>query len=150
MEFPASEGVAEVREPLPATEPAVERSIPGKRILVVEDEISLADMMCEALAAEGHHVDAAANGFTARKMLLSARYDLIISDIKMPNMGGRELYDAVFQMDPALARKIIFSTGDSVSAETHAFFQKVGNPYLTKPFNLNDLFRLIQRTLQSS
>jgi CheY-like chemotaxis protein len=53
-------------------------------------------------------------------------------------------------MDPALARRIIFSTGDSVSAETHAFFQKVGNPYLTKPFNLNDLFRLIQRTLQSS
>jgi two-component system NtrC family sensor kinase len=150
MEFPASEGVAEVREPLAAAETAVERSIPGKRILVVEDEISLADMMCEALAAEGHHVDAAANGFTAKEMLLSARYDLIISDIKMPNMGGRELYDAVFQMDPALARRIIFSTGDSVSAETHAFFQKVGNPYLTKPFNLNDLFRLIQRTLQSS
>ena len=150
MEFPASAAADEVHEPVLAAETSVERFAPGKRILVVEDEGSLSEMMCEALSAEGHHVDAASNGFTAREMLLSARYDLIISDIKMPNMGGRELYDAVLQMDPDLARKIIFSTGDSVSAETHAFFQKVGNPYLTKPFNLTDLFRLIHRTLQHS
>lgn len=150
LEFPASRAALEIHEPAHAPEPRAERPAAGKRILVVEDEGSLAEMMCEALSAEGHHVDAAANGVRAREMLREARYDLIISDIKMPSMGGRELYDTVLQMDPDLARRIIFSTGDSVSAETHAFFQKVGNPYLTKPFNLNDLFRLVHRTLQHS
>jgi len=140
--------VAEATEASPEIEPRAEPLLAGKRILVVEDENSLAEMMCEALSAEGHQVDAATNGARAREMLLDAQYDLIISDMKMPSMGGREFYDVVLQMNPDLARKIIFSTGDIVSPETSAFFQKVGNPFLTKPFNLNDLFRIVHRALQ--
>ncbi|MBI3450883.1 MAG: response regulator [Acidobacteria bacterium] len=149
IEIPAGAPVAEAQPPAHAE--AIEAGpIPSRRILVVEDELSLADMMCEALSAEGHHVESAADGNAAREMLSGARYDLIISDMKMPTMGGRELYDTVLEMDPDLARRIIFSTGDSVSAETQAFFQKIGNPYLTKPFNLSDLYRLVHKTLRGS
>jgi two-component system NtrC family sensor kinase len=122
----------------------------GKRILVVEDEASLSEMICEALSAEGHQVDRAGDGVTASKKVKEGSYDLIISDLKMPNMGGRELYDAVHRMDPDLARRIIFSTGDSVSADTQAFFRQIGNPYLTKPFNLRDLYNAVNTALRES
>jgi len=124
-----------------------ERNARPRRILVVEDEPTLSAMICEALLAEGHLVDAAADGVAAKRMLEAASYDLIISDLKMPNMGGRELYAAVHASDPDLARRIIFSTGDSVSEDTQAFFAETGNPHLTKPFNLVDLFKVIDSAL---
>ncbi|HZE88675.1 MAG TPA: ATP-binding protein, partial [Verrucomicrobiae bacterium] len=149
IEIPASGAAAETHPPV-VVDAIATAPMPSRRILVVEDELSLADMMCEALSAEGHHVEAAADGNAAREKLSASRYDLIISDMKMPTMGGRELYDTVLELDPELARRIIFSTGDSVSADTQAFFQKIGNPYLTKPFNLSDLYRLVHKTLRGS
>jgi len=119
----------------------------GRRILVVEDEASLSEMISEALAAEGYMVDRAADGLAAREMLGNGSYDLIISDLKMPRMGGRELYDAVHRMDPDLARRIIFSTGDGVSSDTQDFFSRTGNAFLTKPFNLRDLFSAVNSAL---
>jgi two-component system NtrC family sensor kinase len=151
VELPAS---AEVRES-PAARPeappvVVRRSAGGRRILVVDDEANLADMIREALEAEGHHVDAACDGRTAAGLLRESSYDLIISDLKMPNMGGRELYEEISRRDPSLARRIIFSTGDSVSPETQAFFREVGNLYLTKPFNLAELYRTVHRALDEA
>jgi len=150
VDLPAIAAVEEAAAAPEMADAVPQRPLPGKRILVVEDEGSLAEMMCEALSAEGHHVDSAADGDTAWRMIVNDRYDLIISDIKMPNMGGRELYDAVLRTDPELARHIIFSTGDSVSSDTQAFFERIGNPHLTKPFNLSDLYRVVQKTLQHS
>jgi signal transduction histidine kinase len=148
VEIPAIAGETAVSVPAESEAVAVEPpSARGRRILVVEDEGNLAEMLCEALSAKGHYVESASDGRTAKEMLLSGRFDLIISDLKMPNMGGRELYDAVFQMDPTLARRIIFSTGDTVSADTQAFFDQVGNPFLVKPFNLRDLYRIVNTAL---
>ena len=52
------------------------------------------------------------------------------------------------RMNPQLARKIIFSTGDSVSADTQAFFRRTGNPFLTKPFNLSELYSAVNSALR--
>jgi two-component system NtrC family sensor kinase len=121
---------------------------PTGRILIVEDEVNIVEMMREALTVAGHVVDAAQDGLTASSMLRSERYDLIITDLKMPNMSGRELYDVVRDINPSLARRIIFSTGDSVSADTQAFFKETGNPCLTKPFDLRDLYQLVNSALR--
>ncbi len=115
----------------------------GGRILVVEDEKPLADVMIEALQLQGHVIDAAGDGKTALSMIGSGDYDVIITDLKMPNMGGREFYAHVAKARPELARRIIFSTGDTANPETRAFFREVGNPCLRKPFNLADLLRLV-------
>jgi signal transduction histidine kinase len=143
--------VASVATDVPAADDAVAPigvlSAVGRRILVVEDEASLSEMISEALAAEGYMVDRAADGLAAREMLGNGSYDLIISDLKMPRMGGRELYDAVHRMDPDLARRIIFSTGDGVSSDTQDFFSRTGNAFLTKPFNLRDLFSAVNSAL---
>ncbi len=120
----------------------------GRRILVVEDEESLSQMICEALIADGHSVDRAADGLAAREMLGKGSYDLIISDLKMPNMDGRELYDAVSRTNPDLARRIVFSTGDTVSADTQDFFKRTGNPFISKPFSLSDLYAAVHSALR--
>ncbi len=122
----------------------------GKRILVVEDEGHLADVMVEALEAHGLVVETAGNGRAAKQRVSSRAYDLIISDLKMPQMNGREFYRYVAAAQPALARRIIFSTGDTASPETQAFFEEVGNPFLAKPFNLTELIRVVDSVLARS
>jgi two-component system NtrC family sensor kinase len=149
VELPVQDAAQETLPQAAAPPEPVPVAAPAKRILVVDDEVTLSEMLCEALAAEGHEVDYAADGLSAREKLKGGRYDLIISDLKMPNMGGRELYAEVRSSDPDLARRIIFSTGDSVSVETQDFFRKTGNPHLSKPFNLSELFAVISSTLRS-
>jgi len=129
---------------------AVAVAAPGRRILVVEDEASLAEVVAEVLQTQGHRVDTAGDGRTAKSMISRARYDLIISDLKMPNMNGRDFYRHVAAVEPDLARRIIFSTGDTASPDTQAFFEEVGNPFLTKPFNLNELLRVVDLVLGQS
>ena len=125
-------------------------STTGKRILVVEDEPALAEVMAEILMAQGHYVDTACDGKHAKTLISRTKYDLIISDLKMPHMNGRDFYRHVAGIEPDLARRIIFSTGDTASKETQAFFEEVGNPFLSKPFNLKDLIRLVDKVLGAS
>jgi len=119
----------------------------ARRILVIEDEEPLAEVIAEVLQAEGHHVDIAGDGLTARARIAAVRYDLIISDLKMPNMNGREFYRHVASIDGGLAKRIVFSTGDTANPDTQAFFEEVGNPFLSKPFNLADLIRVVDSVL---
>ncbi len=158
MELPAAPEGTIVAPPEPHPEIALaaaahaarERGSAAVRILVVEDEIPLAEVVAEALATCGYQVDVAHDGASARRRIQECRYDLIITDMKMPDMSGRALHACVASQDPALARRVIFSTGDSANPETLAFFKSVGNPYLTKPFNLTQLLRAVEGALQAS
>jgi len=129
---------------------ARERGGPAARILVVEDEVPLAEVVSDALTECGYAVDVAHDGATAKRRLQESRYDLVISDMKMPDISGRALHAHVASVDPALARRVIFSTGDSANPETLEFFRTVGNPYLVKPFNLTQLLRTVAGVLESS
>jgi len=127
-----------------STEPA---ATGRRRILVVEDEPELAEVLAEALQALGHEVETVGDGLEARNRVSRVKYDLIISDLKMPNMNGREFYRHVAEVEPDLARRIIFSTGDTANPDTRAFFQEVGNRFLTKPFLLSDLAEVVDSVL---
>ena len=65
----------------------------------------------------------------------------------MPGMGGRELFQKLGELDAALSRRVIFTTGDLASPDTLAFLEGTGNPYLQKPFDLNVVRRTVQELL---
>jgi len=120
----------------------------GRRnILVVDDELAIIDILYQVLRLDGHRVDTALNGTVALRKIEKEQYDVIISDLRMPGMGGRELYEKVREMNLDLSRRMIFSTGDVVNVETREFLEKSGNSYLQKPFDMDAIRRLVRSVL---
>jgi two-component system NtrC family sensor kinase len=117
------------------------------RILVVEDEPEVAEVLREALEAQGHEVEVASDGESARARLDRGGIDLVISDLRMPRMSGPELYEKIVAGHPEMSRRVVFSTGDLVSAETRRFCERTGNPVLEKPFDLGEVGRVVARAL---
>ncbi|TPW00653.1 MAG: multi-sensor hybrid histidine kinase, partial [Alphaproteobacteria bacterium] len=107
-----------------------------KRILVVDDEDSIQKLLTGVLEMDGHSVTIARNGREALDRIAQEPFDLIISDIKMPVMGGAEMHKRLSDDGHPLARRLIFITGDTVAPETRKFLQGVENAVLSKPFRL--------------
>jgi two-component system NtrC family sensor kinase len=126
-----------------------ENVIRGKRALVVDDENYILDFFIEVFETLPMVVDTASDGLIALQKIRSAQYDLIISDFKMPQMGGKELYRWIKENRPQLANRIIFVTGDTVSADTRSFLEDNNNRYLAKPFKIEEVKEVIQQTLES-
>ena len=121
----------------------------GSRALVLDDEALILSLINVVLADSGFHVDTAATGDAALKLLSEHAYDLIISDFKMPGMNGKEFYHKVKSIKPEAANKIIFISGDSVSDETQAFLKDTGNLFLKKPFTIEELNKIISEHISS-
>ena len=121
--------------------------VPGKSILVVDDEPAVAALLAEGLSRDGYKVDTAANGAVALEKLAAQTYDLIISDSGMPVLSGPELYREVERRDPHLARRFVFVTGDILNSRTRAFLARTGAPQLEKPFTLESLKLVVRRAL---
>jgi signal transduction histidine kinase len=108
-------------------------------ILVVDDEHEIALLLKRILESEGHEVVTVADGLEARDILSEQHFDLLICDLKMPGMSGRELYSYIEQAHPDMAQRVIFSTGDTVSQESWAFLSKVQNRCISKPFKPDEV-----------
>src|SRR6266850_378762 len=119
----------------------------AKRILVVDDEREVAEVLAEALARDGHTVEIASNGAEALRQLERCRYDLVVSDTKMPVMDGMELYRELERRFPELGKRIIFVTGDVLDADKQRFLESSGTPFLAKPFDPAEVRRLVRRLL---
>lgn len=113
------------------------------RVLVVDDEPHILHYMRATLEAWGHTAVVASNGEDALALAVAEPFDLMISDLRMPNIGGRELYEELHRRDPALVSRLVFSTGDTVRGDTLAFLEGLGRPYLHKPFSLGELRALL-------
>ena len=109
------------------------------RILVVDDEPHIQHYMRATLEAWGHVVTVAENGRVALEHAIAAPFDVIISDLRMPELGGREMLEQLQARRPAAADRVVFSTGDTVRGDTLAFLESLGRPYLRKPFTLVEL-----------
>jgi signal transduction histidine kinase len=116
-------------------------------ILVVDDEVEISRLLKRVLEVEGHDVTATDNGYEAKGMVDRQPFDLIICDLKMPGIDGRELYAYLHQTRPELARRVVFSTGDVISDESRAFLRKVGNRYITKPFKREQILHVVGQAL---
>ncbi len=145
IELPIIQGAPKAQ---PEAEP--EPTIAAHSILVVDDEESIQRLLGSVLELDDHVVDTAKNGREALERIAEHDYDVVITDIKMPNMGGRELYEQLLKQNPALAARTIFITGDTVSPDTRAFLQDVSNPVLAKPFRVREVRDTIGRILGES
>jgi PAS domain S-box-containing protein len=115
------------------------------KILVVDDESVVRDFITKVLTEEGHKVETADNALDALEMVKNKTYRIILLDIKMPGMSGIELYKRFQKMSPALARKVVFATGDVMGTRTTSFLSKTKAPYITKPFDARQLDAAINR-----
>jgi two-component system NtrC family sensor kinase len=147
VELPIRQPVAGGAVLQEAAQPPRAAGVPRKRILVVDDEEVILELLGAILKAEGHEVDTARNGRVAIEKIKAGHYDLIISDLKMPDLGGQGLWESVRAIDPDLSRRMIFSTGDTVNPTTLAFFRKAGNQVLSKPFRIEEVDQTIRRAL---
>ena len=124
----------------------------GRKVLVIDDEPSVARLLVSILEAEGHLVHAVQDGKDALQELQANRYDLVISDVKMPGMNGRRLYDYLQRHQPEMVNRLIFITGDTASTETWAFLEATGRPWVSKPFKVEAVRKALARchTLQTA
>ncbi|MBI5205484.1 MAG: sigma-54-dependent Fis family transcriptional regulator [Nitrospirae bacterium] len=107
------------------------------RILVVEDEEITLNNVLDTLKEEGYSAEGTKDGYKALERLEKGRYDIVITDIKMPRMNGLELLEKVKEKNPDTEVIIITGYG-SVSSAVEAM-KKGAYDYITKPFDLDDL-----------
>ncbi len=115
------------------------------KVLVVDDEASVQDFLAELLTLGGHRVDTASDVPEAISKIATGEHDLIITDLKMPGGTGRDIYSAVLEMQPHLARRIVFTTGHVTSNETADFLRSTGNELVLKPCNIDEIENAIAR-----
>lgn len=120
-----------------------------QRILVVDDEPAIRDLVCQVLTNDGHTAEQPSDSQEALRMIRNHRYDCVILDLRMPDISGQQLYQIIAETDASLARKVIFVTGDTVRRETREFLEATGNPVFSKPFNISDLRRQIQELAEA-
>jgi CheY-like chemotaxis protein len=96
----------------------------------------------------GFAVDRAADGQEALERVREGDYDLIVCDLKMPRLDGPSFFAALSAEKPALARRVVFVTGDVAGTDAERFLESSGCRWLAKPFRLRDLLRLAREALR--
>ncbi len=129
--------------PVPSADPGPDAGLP-LRVLVVDDEQHILHYMRATLEAWGHTVSTVSDGEAALERAVTEPFDLILSDLRMPRFGGREFYEALQRRAPEVARRVAFSTGDTVRGDTLRFLEVQGRPCLQKPFSLAELRALLR------
>jgi CheY-like chemotaxis protein len=129
--------------------PSVPSQLRARRILVVDDEPTITNVLADMLGLDGHVVDTASTGREALDRLRERSYDLILSDLRMPDLDGPGLYRQAERERPGMGRRFVFLTGDVLNATVRQFLEETGVPSLSKPFTLADIRRAIQQALAS-
>ena len=116
-------------------------------ILVVDDEDNLRDVLVEVLKRDGHEVDSAVDGAEGLRRARERRYDLVVTDLRMPGLEGPELYRALRERYPDSPPRVIFMSANTGIDEYATFLAETGEPALEKPFNLADMRQVVLQVL---
>ncbi|HEX6090730.1 MAG TPA: ATP-binding protein [Gemmatimonadales bacterium] len=138
IHLPLQEAPADPVREEPARAPATRL-----RVLVVDDEPHILHYMSATLSAWGHTVAVAQDGDEGLEAATSGEFDLVITDLRMPRLSGRDFFETLRRRNPAMASRLYFSTGDTVRGDTLAFLEMLERPYLHKPFSLAELRELL-------
>ena len=141
--------VSEKKNAAPTAEKPSQEGV-GKRVLVVDDEDSILQMICEALTMNGYKVDVAHDGEAALRRLSQYQYDLALCDWKMPGLNGQQVYERLHETNPEMSKRLIFITGDVVNEKTQEFLRARNKVCLSKPFTLGDFRSAINQVMQTA
>lgn len=120
----------------------------ARRILLVDDIPEVAQMLADILDDAGHYVEIAENGRVALSCLEHNEFDLIISDLRMPELDGPGLYAELQSHHPQLLDRLIFITGDTLSEPIKRFLARANRPVIEKPFIPKEIRRLVAQVLE--
>ena len=121
----------------------------GKTVLVIDDEQWILDLAGELLRTEGHAVATAASGQQALELMTKQRFDVLVSDWKMPGLNGIRLYEHLLATHPELAGRVLFMTGDVVSDTFQAFLSENHLTCLSKPFAISEFRAAVTRMVNA-
>jgi two-component system NtrC family sensor kinase len=138
----------EATEPEPVATVAPSAVEPGGRVLVVDDEPMILDLLIDILESAGHRVDSAANGSEACRKIGEGDYDVILSDMRMPQMSGMELYRRTRELRPEMAERMIFMSGDLIDKETIRFLEETGAAAVAKPVDIPEILQTVSAALR--
>jgi CheY-like chemotaxis protein len=117
------------------------------RILVIDDDPLVRQWLTDALAAERHAVEAVSSGRAGLELLRSATFDLVLTDLRMPDVDGIGLYHELKRTQPQMAGRVIFISGNTREPRYQRFLAGLEERSLSKPFDISQLTRLVRRTL---
>jgi signal transduction histidine kinase len=119
----------------------------GKKVLVIDDEDAILQMVRETLTEQGYEVDVARDGESALSRVGETSYDLALCDWKMPGLNGQQVYERIRASNPRLSERMIFITGDVINDKTEKFLRESRRVCLSKPFSLVEFRNAIGKAL---
>jgi len=115
------------------------------RILVIDDERAVRELISDALKIEGHDVHTAEDGKEGLDLIGQYRFDLVFCDLRMPEMDGQALYETVQRDHPQILKRIVFVTAQANSTDYGPFLRSTGIPVIEKPFTLSQLRQAVSK-----
>ena len=117
----------------------------SQRVLVVDDEAPVVELLREGLAPAGYEVEGAPSAAAALELIRDRLFDAAIIDFVLPDMNGLMLHSRIRQLDPELAQNTVFISGHAQTDDDLSYYAAVGG-FIEKPFELSDVVAAI-RTL---
>lgn len=119
----------------------------GTAILLIEDEPSVSAFLRAALERKGYLVDQASSGAEGLSLLAKQAYSGVITDIRMPGkINGADVHKWIQKNQPQLGARIILISGDTANKETQALLANSGTPCIEKPFRVQQLISMVEKT----
>lgn len=131
----------------PAPQPLVLEQGQGKRVLVIDDEEPILEIIRSELLQQGYQVDIAQDGEAALRCISQTHYDLALCDWKMPGLSGGDVYERLQTSNPALCERFVFITGDVISERVRKFLRQRSRTCLLKPFSLAEFRNAVEHAL---
>ena len=112
-------------------------------ILVADDEVEIRETLAEILSGARHRVVTVSSGREALERMSAEHFDVILTDIRMPDINGRDLYHEIVQRWPGQAGRVVFVTGDTLASTLREFVSESGRPVIEKPFLPSEVRRVV-------
>jgi PAS domain S-box-containing protein len=117
-------------------------------VLIVDDEKEIRELSRRYLVGKGHKVTEAATGREALKLVTANDYDGIVLDLRMPDMSGEGFFEWLRRNRPEMAARVTVISGDLANPQTVEILERIGQPYLLKPFKTHELLAHIEKNAE--
>lgn len=119
-------------------------------VLLIDDEEGLRRAVLSFLKRRGMHAIAVGDGTDALRMLRRQRFDVIVSDVRMPGMSGGEFLERLRRDYPAMVKRLVFTTGDTFAPDTSTLLRDSGVPSLVKPYDFAKLETMLHEVAKTA